>query len=64
MTDDCDSADDKLRFEVEFALFTTVQSTVKWLEKDKQLLTMTENVDYDVEGTLAVLSSICSVVSQ
>jgi len=31
-----------------------VQSTVKWLEKDKQLLKMTENVDYDVEGTLLI----------
>jgi len=23
---------------------------VKWLEKDKQLLAMTDSVDYDVEG--------------
>ena len=26
------------------------QSTEKWLQMDRKLLAMTENVDYDVEG--------------
>jgi len=35
-----------------------VQNTEKWLEMDRQLLAMTDNVDYDVEGMMAILSVI------
>jgi len=36
----------------------TVQNSVKWLEIDKQLLAITDNVDYDVEGIM--FSEVCS----
>jgi len=32
------------------------QSTEKWLAMDRELLAMTENVDYDVEGIVAMSS--------
>jgi len=38
---------------------------MKWLEKDQQLLAMTDNVDYDVEGTSLVKSRlICHIIRQ
>jgi hypothetical protein len=35
--------------------FSLLQHSIKWLEKDRLLLKMTEDVDYDVEG-----SHLCS----
>jgi len=34
----------------------TVQNTEKWLQMDRQLLAMTDNVDYDVEGIVSISS--------
>ena len=47
-----------------------LQNTLRWLEKDKQLLAMTDSVDYDVEGSLCphvnclTLRRYCNHVTQ